>query len=132
MSESSVRVTNDDENGKISFETSILDRDLKVMLQVNLYCLVVSLKYDLSTSVVNTCEFFQIMEMMVKKAVIEGSKRSEPVLRFRNPAHLQKFFSFELEETACTNKKMVEVIEDIITFSTKTGHPRYFYQFSAG
>lgn len=69
--------------------------------------------------------------MSLQKVAIEGTDRKEPVLRYRNPKHLKEIFSFDIDENPFTGD-LSEVIEDIITFCTKSGHPRYFYQFSAG
>ncbi|XP_065220703.1 cysteine sulfinic acid decarboxylase-like [Planococcus citri] len=73
----------------------------------------------------------QVIEMSIRKVAIEGTDRKEPVLRYRNPDHLKQLFSFDIEKKPFEGD-ILRLIEDLITYCTKTGHPRYFYQFSAG
>lgn len=74
----------------------------------------------------------KVVEIVFKQGVQEGSCRSEPVVRFRTPEHLNEIWNFSIGEKPSTMDELIDIVEQSIIFCSKTAHPLFLNQFSAG
>lgn len=74
----------------------------------------------------------QVVEIVFKQGVQEGSCRSEPVVRFRSPEHLNEIWNFSIGEKPSTTDELIDIVKQSIIFCSKTAHPLFLNQFSAG
>ncbi|CAG9860116.1 unnamed protein product [Phyllotreta striolata] len=74
-------------------------------------------------------EFFRdCLELLVKSAVFEATKRDRKVLDFQNPQVLPSKFDFELRDAPSTHKDLIRILKDTVQYSVKTGHPYFVNQ----
>ncbi|XP_032093993.1 acidic amino acid decarboxylase GADL1 isoform X2 [Thamnophis elegans] len=69
-----------------------------------------------------------IMEEVVKKA----SDATEKVCEWQSPEKLRTLLDLELKDTGENHPKLLQLCQDVIQFSVKTYHPRFFNQLYAG
>ncbi|XP_060541795.1 acidic amino acid decarboxylase GADL1 isoform X4 [Pantherophis guttatus] len=69
-----------------------------------------------------------IMEEVVKKA----SDATEKVCEWQSPEQLRTLLDLELKDTGESHPKLLQLCQDVIQFSVKTYHPRFFNQLYAG
>lgn len=73
-----------------------------------------------------------VVDVLLRDAVFGGTKRSEPVVRWRDPLHLQELLHLNPTDTPATHGELLRAVEDIISFSVKTGHPFFINQLFSG
>ncbi|XP_023389527.1 acidic amino acid decarboxylase GADL1 isoform X1 [Pteropus vampyrus] len=69
-----------------------------------------------------------IMEQVVSKA----TDISEKVCEWRPPEQLKQLLDLELRDTGEPHHRLLELCQDVIRYSVKTNHPRFFNQLYAG
>uniref|UniRef100_A0A670KD47 Glutamate decarboxylase like 1 n=1 Tax=Podarcis muralis TaxID=64176 RepID=A0A670KD47_PODMU len=69
-----------------------------------------------------------IMEEVIKKA----ADVTEKVCEWHPPEKLKTMLDLELKDTGETHQRLLQFCQDIIRFSVKTNHPRFFNQLYAG
>ncbi|XP_066484460.1 acidic amino acid decarboxylase GADL1 isoform X2 [Tiliqua scincoides] len=69
-----------------------------------------------------------ILEEVIKKA----ADVTEKVCEWQPPEKLKTLIDLELKETGETHQKLLQLCQDVIRFSVKTNHPRFFNQLYAG
>uniref|UniRef100_A0ABM5GPF6 Acidic amino acid decarboxylase GADL1 isoform X1 n=1 Tax=Pogona vitticeps TaxID=103695 RepID=A0ABM5GPF6_9SAUR len=69
-----------------------------------------------------------IMEEVIKKA----ADVSEKVCEWHPPEKLKTLLDLELKDLGETHQKLLQFCQDVIKFSVKTNHPRFFNQLYAG
>ncbi|XP_069509438.1 cysteine sulfinic acid decarboxylase [Ambystoma mexicanum] len=72
--------------------------------------------------------FRLIMEEVVQK----GTDATGKVCDWKDPVELQRALDLELRDSGEPSKNLLEHCRDIIRYSVKTGHPRFFNQLFAG
>ncbi|XP_045462633.1 cysteine sulfinic acid decarboxylase [Harmonia axyridis] len=68
------------------------------------------------------------VDVILKEAVFEGTKRQNKVTSFKSPEELRSLFNFELKDGASSHDKLLRVVRDTIAYSVKTGHPYFVNQ----
>ncbi|MBN3291324.1 GADL1 decarboxylase, partial [Polypterus senegalus] len=79
-----------------------------------------------ATNVVS-CEGF-----VAKSRVYQGHKRGADVCEWQPPDALKQLLDLELREEGETHQQILQRCQDVIKYSVKTGHPRFFNQLYAG
>ncbi|KAJ6666470.1 hypothetical protein lerEdw1_020193 [Lerista edwardsae] len=69
-----------------------------------------------------------ILEEVIKKA----ADVTEKVCEWQPPEKLKTLIDLELKETGETHQRLLQLCQDVIRFSVKTNHPRFFNQLYAG
>ncbi|XP_053119579.1 acidic amino acid decarboxylase GADL1 isoform X2 [Hemicordylus capensis] len=69
-----------------------------------------------------------IMEQVIKKA----ADVTEKVCEWHPPEKLKTLIDLELKDTGETHLRLLQLCQDVIRFSVKTYHPRFFNQLYAG
>ncbi|XP_062814266.1 acidic amino acid decarboxylase GADL1 isoform X2 [Anolis carolinensis] len=69
-----------------------------------------------------------IMEEVIKKA----ADVTEKVCEWQPPEKLKALLDLELKDTGENHQKLLQFCRDVIKFSVKTNHPRFFNQLYAG
>ncbi|NXX13955.1 GADL1 decarboxylase, partial [Podargus strigoides] len=69
-----------------------------------------------------------IMEEVIQKA----DDITEKVCEWRAPETLKQILDLEMRETGESHQKLLQLCRDVIQYSVKTGHPRFFNQLYAG
>lgn len=68
------------------------------------------------------------VRLMLEQAVFRGTDRRRPVLNWKSPEELQAAFDFALDRSPTTHGHLLNLIEDTIEHSVKTGHPYFINQ----
>uniref|UniRef100_A0A8C9FZ92 Glutamate decarboxylase like 1 n=1 Tax=Pavo cristatus TaxID=9049 RepID=A0A8C9FZ92_PAVCR len=69
-----------------------------------------------------------IMEEIIQKA----DDVTEKVCEWRAPETLKKILDLEMRDTGESHQKLLQLCQDVIQYSVKTNHPRFFNQLYAG
>ncbi|XP_060104808.1 acidic amino acid decarboxylase GADL1 [Heteronotia binoei] len=69
-----------------------------------------------------------IMEEVIKKA----TDVTEKVCEWQPPEKLKALLDLDLKDTGETHQRLLQLCQDVIRFSVKTNHPRFFNQLYAG
>ena len=72
--------------------------------------------------------FHDVVDLLLKEAVFEGTQRNNLVVRWRNPQQLRGLFNFEPSDMPATHSELLHIIHDTVVFSVKTGHPYFINQ----
>lgn len=70
----------------------------------------------------------QCAEMIIKNAVFGGTNRNSKVLEWRDPEILKKSFDFGVRKNGESEEKLISLVDDVIKYSVKTGHPFFVNQ----
>lgn len=68
------------------------------------------------------------VEILLKNAVFDGTDRRKRVLDFHDPDDLLKIFDFDVNRTAGNHEDLLRLLDDVIQYSVKTGHPYFVNQ----
>ncbi|XP_009955987.1 PREDICTED: acidic amino acid decarboxylase GADL1-like [Leptosomus discolor] len=69
-----------------------------------------------------------IMEEVIQKA----DDVTEKVCEWRAPETLKQILDLEMKDTGESHQKLLQLCRDVIQYSVKTSHPRFFNQLYAG
>ncbi|KAI6074661.1 Acidic amino acid decarboxylase GADL1 [Aix galericulata] len=69
-----------------------------------------------------------IMEEVIQKA----NDVTEKVCEWQAPETLKKILDLEMRDTGESHQKLLQLCQDVIQYSVKTSHPRFFNQLYAG
>jgi hypothetical protein len=70
----------------------------------------------------------QVMDIILKEAVFEGTSREGLVTEWIEPEALIEIMGAELPEHPQSEAKLIQLIKNVIRYSVKTGHPRFINQ----
>lgn len=74
-----------------------------------------------------------LIPMMLTDGLEEGRKRNNKVIEFVHPKELKKRLDWlEISGEGTEDSKLLDACADIIKYSVKTGHPRFFNQLFGG
>nr|XP_034177857.1 cysteine sulfinic acid decarboxylase-like [Osmia lignaria]XP_034177858.1 cysteine sulfinic acid decarboxylase-like [Osmia lignaria] len=65
-------------------------------------------------------------------STFESVSRKNPVLRWREPGHLQHIINFGLEEEPRSQDSLLQIAIQVFKYSAKTGHPYFMNQLFSG
>lgn len=68
------------------------------------------------------------MDLILDKAVFKGLSRSSKVLEYRSPEEMQQILDLELKKEPASREKLMQLLDDTIRYSVKTGHPYFVNQ----
>lgn len=68
------------------------------------------------------------VNLILEKAVFKGLSRSNKVLDYHSPEEMQKLFDMDLKPDPVNHEKLLQLIDDTIKYSVKTGHPYFVNQ----
>uniref|UniRef100_A0A8D0AYI5 Cysteine sulfinic acid decarboxylase n=1 Tax=Salvator merianae TaxID=96440 RepID=A0A8D0AYI5_SALMN len=78
-------------------------------------------------------EFLQeAFQIMLEEGVRKGMDVSEKVCDWKEPEELEQILDLHLKDTGETKTRLLERCRDIIRYSVKTCHPRFFNQLFSG
>ncbi|XP_015517993.2 cysteine sulfinic acid decarboxylase [Neodiprion lecontei] len=77
------------------------------------------------------CFLTQLASILIEN-VFDGVRRDEPVIRWREPAHLSEIIPFNVQEEPKSQELILEMIKNVYKFSVKTGHPYFMNQLFSG
>ncbi|XP_066991602.2 cysteine sulfinic acid decarboxylase [Anabrus simplex] len=72
--------------------------------------------------------FREALQILVEKAVFEGTSRSNPVLEWHSPEQMRQLIELDLESQPANHDKLLQLLKDVIKYSVKTGHPHFINQ----
>ncbi|XP_075224255.1 glutamate decarboxylase-like protein black [Lycorma delicatula] len=70
----------------------------------------------------------EAVDIILRDAVYEGTKRENKVVEWQSPAELLSKFDFDLKKDSLSHDKLLAITRDIIHYSVKTGHPYFVNQ----
>lgn len=70
----------------------------------------------------------ECVDLFLDKAVFKATQRNNKVLDYRSPEEMQKILDLELKENPADHKKLLQLLDDTIKYSVKTGHPYFVNQ----
>lgn len=73
-----------------------------------------------------------VFQLLTKEAVFDGTSRSQPVTRWRDPKYLKQLIDFEPSEDPENEEYLLKAIKLTIAYSVKTGHPYFVNQLFSG
>ncbi|CAL7948600.1 unnamed protein product [Xylocopa violacea] len=77
-------------------------------------------------------EFLQQVIAILMDSTFESVSRENPVLRWREPEHLQDIIKFKLQDQPQAQDSLLKAAAQIIKYSVKTGHPYFMNQLFSG
>ncbi|KAK3092362.1 hypothetical protein FSP39_001932 [Pinctada imbricata] len=81
----------------------------------------------------NQTEFLdRLYTMMINDVFIGSRKREARVVNFKHPKELEKTIDLQLNEDETKDEDLLKICKDVIQYSVKTGHPRFFNQLFGG
>ncbi|XP_063300895.1 cysteine sulfinic acid decarboxylase [Pelobates fuscus] len=72
------------------------------------------------------------LDILMQDAVIKGTDRNNKVCEWMEPEDLQRILDLKLKAHGESQEVLLSYCKDIIRFSVKTGHPRFFNQLFSG
>lgn len=73
-----------------------------------------------------------VFQLLTEDAVFDGTNRSQPVTRWRDPNYLKQLIDFEPSEDPENEEYLLKAIKHTIAYSVKTGHPYFVNQLFSG
>ncbi|XP_055985577.1 acidic amino acid decarboxylase GADL1 isoform X1 [Sorex fumeus] len=70
--------------------------------------------------------------LIMKEVVLKATDVNEKVCEWRSPEQLKHLLDLEMRDTGESHHKLLELCQDVIRYSVKTNHPRFFNQLYAG
>lgn len=69
-----------------------------------------------------------LFDIVLDKAVFNGTKRENKVLEWTDPEELSRKFNMELKDEPDSDETLLNLANDTIKYSVKTGHPYFVNQ----
>ncbi|XP_029100055.1 acidic amino acid decarboxylase GADL1 isoform X2 [Monodon monoceros] len=70
--------------------------------------------------------------LIMEEVVLKATDINEKVCEWRPPEQLKQLLDLELRDTGEPHHRLLELCQDVIRYSVKTNHPRFFNQLYAG
>lgn len=70
----------------------------------------------------------QVMDIILKDAVFEGTSSSSLVVEWIEPECLMALMGEELPKNPQSDQHLIELIKNVVRYSVKTGHPHFINQ----
>ncbi|CAK9814338.1 Cysteine sulfinic acid decarboxylase [Anthophora quadrimaculata] len=77
-------------------------------------------------------EFLEKLIAALIDCTFESVSRENPVLRWREPGHLQDIVNINLQEEPRSQDSLLEIASKVFKYSVKTGHPYFMNQLFSG
>ncbi|KZC06714.1 PREDICTED: cysteine sulfinic acid decarboxylase-like [Dufourea novaeangliae] len=77
-------------------------------------------------------EFLEKLITVLIDSTFESVSRENPVLRWRDPAHLQDIIKFDVQDGPRSQDNLLEIASKVFKYSIKTGHPYFMNQLFSG
>ncbi|NXO02273.1 GADL1 decarboxylase, partial [Rhinopomastus cyanomelas] len=71
-------------------------------------------------------------EMIMEEVVRKAGDVTEKVCEWKAPETLKQILDLEMRDTGESHQKLLQLCRDVIRYSVKTSHPRFFNQLYAG
>lgn len=68
------------------------------------------------------------VELLLKQAVFDSTNRKSKVLEFKTPDQLKNILDFDISNHPSTHENLLKLLQQVIRFSVKTGHPYFVNQ----
>eukprot|EP00808_Paulinella_micropora_P022405 g74687.t1 len=73
-----------------------------------------------------------IQQYILDNGKLDNQANSTPVVRFRSPQDLKQLLDLSLNQQGETVERIASYVDDLLQYSTRTGHPRFFDKLFAG
>lgn len=73
-----------------------------------------------------------VFGIVIDEAVRKGTSASEKVCEWKEPEELRQLLDLELQSQGEPRERILERCRDVVRYSVKTGHPRFFNQLFSG
>ncbi|NP_001382689.1 acidic amino acid decarboxylase GADL1 isoform 1 [Mus musculus] len=70
--------------------------------------------------------------LIMEEVVLKATDVNEKVCEWQPPEQLRQLLDLEMRDTGESQDKLLKLCQDVIHFSVKTNHPRFFNQLYAG
>uniref|UniRef100_H2ZUT1 Glutamate decarboxylase like 1 n=1 Tax=Latimeria chalumnae TaxID=7897 RepID=H2ZUT1_LATCH len=70
--------------------------------------------------------------IIMEEAIRKGTDVNEKVCEWQPPAQLKKILDLELRDVGENHQRLLQRCQDVIRYSVKTSHPRFYNQLYAG
>ncbi|XP_058423386.1 acidic amino acid decarboxylase GADL1 [Diceros bicornis minor] len=70
--------------------------------------------------------------LIMEEVVLKATDINEKVCEWRSPEQLKQLLDLEMRDTGEPHHRLLELCQDVIRYSVKTNHPRFFNQLYAG
>uniref|UniRef100_A0A8D1YRR1 Glutamate decarboxylase like 1 n=1 Tax=Sus scrofa TaxID=9823 RepID=A0A8D1YRR1_PIG len=70
--------------------------------------------------------------LIMEEVVLKATDINEKVCEWQPPEQLKQLLDLELRDTGEPHNRLLELCQDVIRYSVKTNHPRFFNQLYAG
>ncbi|XP_061335532.1 cysteine sulfinic acid decarboxylase isoform X2 [Pezoporus flaviventris] len=74
----------------------------------------------------------EALQVLLEEAVRKGTDVTEKVCEWREPLELRELLDLELRSGGEPPERLLQRCRDVVRFSVKTGHPRFFNQLFSG
>ncbi|KAK3597058.1 hypothetical protein CHS0354_022061 [Potamilus streckersoni] len=73
-----------------------------------------------------------IHSLIIDEALVRGSSRETKVVEFAHPHELHEKLNLSIGDSPESDEKLLDAVRDVIRYSVKTSHPRFFNQLYSG
>ncbi|KAH3705126.1 hypothetical protein DPMN_080191 [Dreissena polymorpha] len=73
-----------------------------------------------------------VQTLIVDDVLVRSTRRENKVINFRDPVELQELLDLTISPDGAKHDTLVEACKNVIEYSAKTGHPRFFNQLYSG
>lgn len=74
----------------------------------------------------------EVCQLVMEEVVLKATDVKEKVCEWQPPEQLRQLLDLEMRDTGESQDKLLKLCQDVIHFSVKTNHPRFFNQLYAG
>ncbi|XP_045110275.1 acidic amino acid decarboxylase GADL1-like [Portunus trituberculatus] len=73
-----------------------------------------------------------VLDMLLEKAVFEGTNRKNKLVEWQDPEELKQKMSLAVREEGMTHGELLALMQQVVKYSVKTGHPYFINQLYSG
>ncbi|XP_071151866.1 cysteine sulfinic acid decarboxylase-like [Mytilus edulis] len=73
----------------------------------------------------------KLMDLMFTEGIDKANDRKNKIVEFKHPKELEKIVDLKLKDPT-SDDRLLDICNDVIKYSVKTGHPRFFNQLFGG
>ncbi|KAK8393026.1 hypothetical protein O3P69_013218 [Scylla paramamosain] len=73
-----------------------------------------------------------VLDMLLEKAVFEGTNRKNKLVEWQEPEELKQKMNLAVREEGMTHGELFALMQQVVKYSVKTGHPYFINQLYSG
>ncbi|XP_064095455.1 acidic amino acid decarboxylase GADL1-like [Macrobrachium nipponense] len=81
----------------------------------------------------SSCKLLEkVLDLVQKEHLVAGADRNKKLVEFKHPRELQSLLALNIGQEGKTEEEVKKILEDVVKYSVRTGHPYFYNQLYAG